>query len=83
MATTTDFILCMNNILEIFPSVNVPDDVDFALKKGKKVVVNNIKIYDICIKVVPSYLLTPISIAINNYQKALVDHGYITADQLK
>jgi len=45
--------------------------------------VNNTTTYNNGVKVVPSYLLTPISIDINNYQKELVDSGYITADQLK
>ena len=45
--------------------------------------VNNTETYDNGVKVVPSYLLTPISIDINNYQKELVDSGYISADDLK
>jgi len=32
---------------------------------------------------VPSYLLVPISIDINNYLKELVDSGYIKAEDLK
>jgi ABC-type xylose transport system substrate-binding protein len=80
MATANDFIFCMNNILEIFPSVNAPDDVDFALKKGEKMDVNNARTYDNCVKVVRCYLLTLISIDINNYQKELVDSGYIKAE---
>jgi putative multiple sugar transport system substrate-binding protein len=55
---------------------------DQALK-GEKVDVNDTKTYDNLVKVVPSYLLTPISIDINNYQKELVDSGYIKADDLK
>jgi putative multiple sugar transport system substrate-binding protein len=56
--------------------------VDQALK-GEKVDVNDTKTYDNGVKVVPSYLLTPISIDITNYQKELVDSGYIKADDLK
>jgi putative multiple sugar transport system substrate-binding protein len=56
--------------------------VDQALK-GEKVDVNDTKTYDNGVKVVPSYLLTPISIDINNYKKELVDSGYIKAEDLQ
>ncbi len=56
--------------------------VEQALK-GVTVDVNDTKTYDNGVKVVPSYLLTPISIDINNYQKELVDSGYIKAEDLK
>jgi len=56
--------------------------VDQALK-GQTVDVNDTKTYNNGVKVVPSYLLTPISIDINNYQKELVDSGYIKAEDLK
>jgi simple sugar transport system substrate-binding protein len=55
--------------------------VDQALK-GETVDINDTKTYDNGVKVVPSYLLTPISIDINNYQKELVDSGYIKAEDL-
>jgi putative multiple sugar transport system substrate-binding protein len=55
---------------------------DQALK-GQKVDVNDTTTYDNLVKVVPSYLLTPISIDINNYEKELVDSGYIKAEDLK
>jgi putative multiple sugar transport system substrate-binding protein len=55
---------------------------DQALK-GQTVEINDTKTYDNLVKVVPSYLLTPISIDINNYQKELVDSGYIKAEDLK
>ncbi|MFT3890933.1 MAG: sugar ABC transporter substrate-binding protein [Anaerolineales bacterium] len=55
---------------------------DQALK-GETVDVNDTKTYDNLVKIVPSYLLTPISIDINNYQKELVDTGYIKAEDLK
>jgi putative multiple sugar transport system substrate-binding protein len=56
--------------------------VEQALK-GETVDVNDTKTYDNGVKVVPSYLLTPISIDINNYQKELVDSGYIKAEDLQ
>jgi putative multiple sugar transport system substrate-binding protein len=56
--------------------------VDQALK-GQTVDVNDTKTYNNGVKIVPSYLLTPISIDINNYQKELVDSGYIKAEDLQ
>lgn len=56
--------------------------VDAALK-GTTVPVNDTKTYNNGVKIVPSYLLTPVSVDVKNYQKVLVDSGYITADQLK
>ncbi|MBI5954783.1 MAG: sugar ABC transporter substrate-binding protein, partial [Chloroflexi bacterium] len=55
---------------------------DQALK-GETVEINDTTTYDNLVKVVPSYLLIPISIDINNYQKELVDSGYIKAEDLK
>ena len=56
--------------------------VDQALK-GETVEVNDTKTYNNGVKIVPSYLLIPISIDITNYQKELVDSGYIKAADLK
>ena len=56
--------------------------VDQALK-GVTVDVNDTKTYNNGVKIVPSYLLTPLSIDVKNYQKELVDTGYIKAEDLK
>jgi putative multiple sugar transport system substrate-binding protein len=56
--------------------------VDQALK-GETVDVNDTKTYDNGVKIVPSYLLTPYSVDISNYQKLLVDSGYIKAEDLQ
>ncbi len=56
--------------------------VDAAIK-GTEVPVNNTETYDNGVKVVPSYLLTPFSVDVTNYEKYLVESGYYTADQLK
>lgn len=56
--------------------------VDAALQ-GKEVPINNTTTYDNGVKVVPSYLLTPFSVDVTNYEKLLVESGYYTADQLK
>jgi len=55
---------------------------DDALK-GKKPQTNDTKTYDNGSKVVPAYLLQPVSVDKSNYQSVLVDGGYYTADQLK
>ena len=58
------------------------DMVDAALA-GKEVTVNDTKTYDNGVKVVPSYLLEPVSVNISNYEEILVGSGYYTADQLQ
>ncbi|MFJ4691495.1 multiple monosaccharide ABC transporter substrate-binding protein [Streptomyces sp. NPDC088766] len=54
-----------------------------AVLNDKKPEVNDTKTYDNGAKVVPAYLLEPVSVDKTNYQKVLVDGGYYTADQLK
>ncbi|AYN41523.1 sugar ABC transporter substrate-binding protein [Streptomyces dangxiongensis] len=56
--------------------------VDDALK-GKKPQVNDVKSYDNGSKVVPAYLLQPVSVDKTNYEDVLVKGGYYTAAQLK
>lgn len=50
---------------------------------GKAVETNDTKTYDNGVKVVPAYLLTPVSVDKSNYKQVLVDGGYYTEDQLK
>jgi len=56
--------------------------VDAALK-GQEVPINDTKTYNNEVKIVPSYLLEPVSIDIKNYKALLVDSGYLTEDELK
>ncbi|MED4229096.1 multiple monosaccharide ABC transporter substrate-binding protein [Neobacillus cucumis] len=49
---------------------------------GKKVPVNDTKSYNNGAKVVPSYLLQPVSVDKANYKSILVDGGYYTEAQL-
>ncbi|MET9252772.1 multiple monosaccharide ABC transporter substrate-binding protein [Streptomyces sp. NPDC048182] len=58
------------------------DMVD-ALLTGKKPEVNDTKTYDNGAKVVPSYLLDPVAVDKANYQKVVVDSGYLKASDLK
>lgn len=54
-----------------------------AIENGKEVPVNDTKTYDNKVKVVPSYLLDPVSVDINNYKDVLVGSGYYKDSDLK
>ena len=54
-----------------------------AVLTGKKVEINDTKTYNNKVKVVPSYLLKPVSVDVTNYKQILVGSGYYTEDQLK
>jgi putative multiple sugar transport system substrate-binding protein len=54
-----------------------------AVLNDKKPEVNDTKTYDNGTKVVPAYLLQPVSVDKANYEEVLVKGGYYTADQLK
>jgi len=56
--------------------------VDAALK-GEEVPVNDMETYDNGVKIVPSYLLIPFSVDINNYEELLIGSGYISAEDLQ
>ncbi len=54
-----------------------------ALLGGSEPEINDTTTYDNGVKVVPSYLLEPVSVDASNYEEILVGSGYYTADQLK
>lgn len=54
-----------------------------AVLAGKVPEVNDEKTYDNGAKVVPSYLLVPVSVDKANYKEVVVDSGYYTEDELK
>jgi putative multiple sugar transport system substrate-binding protein len=54
-----------------------------AMLTGKTVPVNDTKTYNNGIKVVPSYLLKPVSVDATNWKQVLVGSGYYTEAQLK
>jgi len=56
--------------------------VDTALSGGQPEI-NDTKTYENGVKVVPSYLLVPVSVDKSNYQQIVVDSGYIKAEELK
>ena len=54
-----------------------------AALNGQEVPINDTKTYNNEVKIVPSYLLEPVSVDLSNYQALLIDSGYLTADELK
>lgn len=54
-----------------------------AMLSGKKPEVNDTKTYNNGVKVVPSYLLKPVSVDISNWKQVLIDSGYYTESQVK
>jgi len=54
-----------------------------AVLAGKTPEVNDTKTYNNGVKVVPSYLLKPVLVDINNWKKVLVDSGYYKESQIK
>ena len=58
------------------------DMVDAALS-GKQVTVNDTKTYNNGVKVVPSYLLKPVVVDKNNWEKLLIDSGYYKRAQFE
>jgi putative multiple sugar transport system substrate-binding protein len=53
-----------------------------SLLKGKEAEVNDTKTYNNGVKVVPAYLLDPVSVDVTNYESILVGSGYYTKDKL-
>ena len=54
-----------------------------AVLSGAEPEINDTATYDNGVKVVPSYLLEPVSVNLLNYEEILVGSGYYTADQLQ
>ena len=54
-----------------------------AVLSGKKPEINDTKTYNNGVKVVPSYLLKPVSVDASNWKKILVGSGYYTEAQVK
>ncbi|MDM0105463.1 sugar ABC transporter substrate-binding protein [Variovorax sp. J22R24] len=54
-----------------------------AMLAGKQPEVNDTKTYNNGVKVVPSYLLKPVSVDASNWKQALVDSGYYKESQIK
>jgi putative multiple sugar transport system substrate-binding protein len=54
-----------------------------AVLSGKEPEINDTKTYENGVKVVPSYLLVPVSVDKSNYEEIVVGSGYIKAEDLQ
>ncbi len=54
-----------------------------AVLGGSEPEINDTTTYDNGVKVVPSYLLEPVSVDLSNWEEALIGSGYYTMDQIK
>lgn len=54
-----------------------------AILNDKEAEVNDTETYDNGVKVVPSYLVEPVSVDINNYKEKLIESGYYSEEDLK
>jgi len=54
-----------------------------AMLSGKKVEINDTKTYNNGVKVVPSYLLKPVSVDVSNWKEVLIGSGYYKESQIK
>jgi len=60
----------------------VASDMVDAVLKGTKPQINDTKTYNNNVKIVPSYLLAPYVVTIDNYQKLVMDSGYLKPDDI-
>ena len=54
-----------------------------AMLSGKQPEINDTKTYNNGVKVVPSYLLKPVSVDVSNWKPVLIDSGYYKEAQIK
>lgn len=54
-----------------------------ALLAGTEPEINDTTTYNNNVKIVPSYLLIPYTVTVDNYQELVIDSGYLTADDIK
>ncbi|WP_300444179.1 multiple monosaccharide ABC transporter substrate-binding protein [uncultured Mameliella sp.] len=54
-----------------------------ALLKGGEPEINDTTTYDNGVKVVPSYLLEPVSVDLSNWEEVIIGSGYYTMDQVQ
>jgi len=61
----------------------VAADMVDAVLAGTEPEINDTTTYDNNVKIVPSYLLIPYTVTIDNYQELVIDSGYLTEDDIK
>lgn len=54
-----------------------------AVLTGTEPEINDTTTYNNNVKIVPSYLLIPYTVTVENYQELVMDSGYLTADDIK
>jgi len=54
-----------------------------AVLSGTEPEINDTETYNNNVKIVPSYLLIPYTVTVDNYQELVMDSGYLTADDIK
>lgn len=54
-----------------------------AVLTGSEPEINDTETYDNNVKIVPSYLLVPYTVTVENYQEKVMDSGYLTEDDIK
>ncbi len=54
-----------------------------AIVEGGEPPINDTETYDNGVKVVPSYLLEPVPVTAENWEKVLLDSGYYERDQIE
>jgi len=54
-----------------------------AVLTGGEPEINDTETYDNNVKIVPSYLLVPYTVTVDNYQELVMDSGYLTEDDIK
>jgi putative multiple sugar transport system substrate-binding protein len=54
-----------------------------AVLNGTEPEINDTTTYDNNVKIVPSYLLIPYTVTVDNYQELVMDSGYLTPDDIK
>ena len=54
-----------------------------AVLTGTEPEINDTETYNNNVKIVPSYLLIPYTVTVDNYQELVMDSGYLTADDIK
>lgn len=61
----------------------VAADMCDAVLTGTEPEINDTSTYDNNVKIVPSYLLIPYTVTVENYQELVMDSGYLTEDDIK
>jgi putative multiple sugar transport system substrate-binding protein len=54
-----------------------------AVLTGSEPEINDTETYDNNVKIVPSYLLVPYTVTVDNYEELVMESGYLTADDIK